>query len=59
MGVGGLLTRGQSFYINYFKLLATMIKEGEKMTPEKNKQAMAFYATLPTPPGEVELKMDP
>lgn len=46
-----------AFYINYFKLLGSMIEEGEKMTPEKNLEAMANYATLPVPkekmlPGE-------
>jgi hypothetical protein len=38
-----------AFYINYFKLLGTMIAEGEMMTPEKNLEAMANYATLPVP----------
>jgi hypothetical protein len=38
-----------AFYINYFKLLGTMIEEGEMMTPEKNLKAMANYATLPVP----------
>jgi hypothetical protein len=38
-----------AFYINYFKLLGSMIAEGEMMTPEKNLEAMANYATLPVP----------
>lgn len=38
-----------AFYINYFKLLASMIGEGETMTPEKNRLAMANFATLPIP----------
>lgn len=37
-----------AFYINYFKLLGSLIEEGP-MTPEKNIQAMANYATLPVP----------
>ncbi|KAF1986248.1 RmlC-like cupin [Aulographum hederae CBS 113979] len=45
-----------AFYINYFKLLASMLKEGETMTKEKNLEAMANYATLPVPPGEVTVK---
>jgi hypothetical protein len=37
-----------------------MIEEGEMMTPEKNLEAMANYATLPVPkekmmPGEVRV----
>lgn len=38
-----------AFYINYFKLLGCLIEEGGPMTPEKNIQAMANYATLPVP----------
>lgn len=37
-----------AFYINYFKLLASLIDGGE-MTPEKNMQAMSHYATIPIP----------
>jgi len=51
-----------AFYINYFKLLGTMIEEGEMMTPEKNLEAMANYATLPVPKekmwGTTEVKDD-
>ena len=38
-----------AFYINYFKLLASLVADGEPMTPDKNIQAMANYATLPVP----------
>lgn len=38
-----------AFYINYFKLLGSMIEEGGQMTPERNLKAMANYATLPVP----------
>jgi hypothetical protein len=38
-----------AFYINYFKLLGSMIGEGEMMTAEKNLEAMANYATLSVP----------
>jgi hypothetical protein len=43
----GGLTLTKSFYIHYFKLLATLIAEGKAMTPEINEQAMAYYATIP------------
>jgi len=36
-----------AFYINYFKMLEEMIEEGAQMTPEKNKAAMANFATVP------------
>ncbi|KAJ9629443.1 hypothetical protein H2203_001817 [Taxawa tesnikishii (nom. ined.)] len=39
-----------AFYINYFKLLAELLENSETMTPEKNLQAMANYATLPVQP---------
>jgi len=38
-----------AFYINYFKLLSSLIADGEQMTPEKNIQAMSQYATIPIP----------
>ncbi|CEJ54474.1 hypothetical protein PMG11_00782 [Penicillium brasilianum] len=37
-----------AFYINYFKLLGELVKEGP-MTKEANEKAMAYYATLPVP----------
>lgn len=42
-----------SFYINYFKLLGQMIGDGP-MTPEKNAEAMAHFATLPVPKEYIE-----
>jgi hypothetical protein len=38
-----------AFYINYFKLLNEMVEDGHGMTPEKNKKAMANFATLIVP----------
>jgi oxalate decarboxylase/phosphoglucose isomerase-like protein (cupin superfamily) len=37
-----------AFYINYFKMLGELVGEGQ-MTPEKNKQAMASFATITVP----------
>jgi oxalate decarboxylase/phosphoglucose isomerase-like protein (cupin superfamily) len=37
-----------AFYINYFKMLAELVGEGQ-MTPEKNEQAMASFATITVP----------
>ncbi|KAI0124006.1 RmlC-like cupin domain-containing protein [Xylariales sp. AK1849] len=36
-----------AYYVNYFKLLATMVREGEKINAEVTMEAMARYATLP------------
>lgn len=36
----------RAFYINYFKLLATMAEEGRPMGPEANRKAMAHFTTL-------------
>jgi oxalate decarboxylase/phosphoglucose isomerase-like protein (cupin superfamily) len=44
---GALMLTAQAFYIHYFKLLSSLIAEGKEMTPEVNKQAMAYYATIP------------
>ena len=38
-------TSTPSFYINYFKLLATLGEEGKPMPAEVNMTAMALYAT--------------
>ncbi|KAM4065035.1 cupin domain-containing protein [Hirsutella rhossiliensis] len=35
-----------AFYINYFKLLATMAEQGKPMDPESNRRAMAYFATI-------------
>lgn len=35
-----------AYYINYFKLLATMGQEGKPMNPESNRKAMAYFATI-------------
>lgn len=35
-----------AFYINYFKLLATMGTAGVPMNPENNRKAMAYFATI-------------
>lgn len=37
-----------AFYINYFKLLSEFCKEGA-MTPDLNRKAMSYFATLPVP----------
>jgi hypothetical protein len=47
-----------AFYINYFKLLGSMIEEGGEMTKEKNLLAMANYATLPVPQDKLENTWD-
>ncbi|KAF2491940.1 RmlC-like cupin [Lophium mytilinum] len=36
-----------AFYINYFKMLAKMQEGEQKMSAEKNLQAMAHFATMP------------
>jgi hypothetical protein len=41
-------TYSPAFYINYFKMLGEMVGQGE-MTPRKNLEAMASFATLPVP----------
>jgi mannose-6-phosphate isomerase-like protein (cupin superfamily) len=41
-------TYSPAFYINYFKMLGEMIGDGA-MTPQKNLEAMASFATLPVP----------
>lgn len=35
-----------AFYIQYFKLLETWLKSGEKFTPEKVQKAQAYFATI-------------
>ena len=47
-----------AFYINYFKLLGSMIEEGGQMTKEKNLLAMANYATLPVPQDQLKNTWD-
>ncbi|KAF2754672.1 hypothetical protein EJ05DRAFT_503624 [Pseudovirgaria hyperparasitica] len=44
---GYALTSQPAYYINYFKLLATMAEDGKPMSKEANIEAMARYATLP------------
>ncbi|KAK5936918.1 hypothetical protein PMZ80_010856 [Knufia obscura] len=44
-----------AFYINYFKMLATMAQEGTPMKPEDNRRAMAYFATI----GVTEQDMKP
>ena len=44
-----LNTYTPAFYINYFKMLGELIAEGENMTPDKNKLAMASFATVTVP----------
>ncbi|KAF2674187.1 hypothetical protein BT63DRAFT_4208 [Microthyrium microscopicum] len=39
-----------AFYINYFKMMGEMLEVGEAMTPAKNIQAMANFATIPVKP---------
>ena len=39
-----------AYYINYFKLLATYVKEGRPISAKEHLDAMANYATLPVPP---------
>ena len=41
-----------AFYVNYFRLIAKMVKESGAFTSELNKRAMASYATIPTIPGQ-------
>ena len=36
-----------AFYVNYFKLMAKMVEEQGKYTPEINKAAMSAFATIP------------
>ena len=35
-----------AYYINYFKMLATMAEAGKVMSPEINRKAMAYFATI-------------
>jgi len=44
-----------AFYINYFKLLATLGEAGKPMNPEANRKAMAYFATIGV--AEEEMKM--
>jgi len=36
-----------AFYVSYFKLMAKMVEEHGKFTPEINKAAMSAFATIP------------
>lgn len=44
-----LNTYTPAFYINYFKMLGELIAGGDQMTPDKNKIAMASFATVTVP----------
>lgn len=47
-----------AFYINYFKMLATMSEQGKPMSPEANRRAMAYFATIGVADGEMEMKKE-
>jgi hypothetical protein len=49
-----LNTYTPALFINYFKMLEEIIEAGDgKMTPDKNRKAMASFATVPiTKPGD-------
>ncbi|KAF7553477.1 hypothetical protein G7Z17_g3600 [Cylindrodendrum hubeiense] len=38
-----------AYYINYFKLLGTYVKEGKPISPKEHLDAMSNYATIPVP----------
>ncbi|GAD93874.1 hypothetical protein NECHADRAFT_41989 [Paecilomyces variotii No. 5] len=42
-------TYSPAFYVNYFKLLSELCEDGKPMSPEANRKAMAYYATIPVP----------
>ncbi|EXJ81208.1 hypothetical protein A1O3_07498 [Capronia epimyces CBS 606.96] len=44
-----------AFYINYFKLLATLGEAGKPMDPEANRKAMAYFATIGVADDEMEV----
>ncbi|KIV80602.1 hypothetical protein PV11_08093 [Exophiala sideris] len=44
-----------AFYINYFKLLATLAEAGKPMNPEANKRAMAYFATIGVADDEMQV----
>ncbi|OAL27336.1 hypothetical protein AYO22_03611 [Fonsecaea multimorphosa] len=44
-----------AFYINYFRLLATMNQQGQPMNPEANRKAMAYFATIGVADDEMQM----
>ncbi|OAL35681.1 hypothetical protein AYO20_05062 [Fonsecaea nubica] len=44
-----------AFYINYFRLLATMNEQGKPMNPEANRKAMAYFATIGVADDEMQM----
>lgn len=38
-----------AYYINYFKLLGTYVKEGRAISPKEHLNAVSNYATIPVP----------
>jgi len=44
-----------AFYINYFKLLATLGEQGKPMDPEANRKAMAYFATIGVADDEMQV----
>ncbi|KAJ0268724.1 hypothetical protein COL940_013121 [Colletotrichum noveboracense] len=45
-----------AYYINYFKLLGTYVKEGKPISPKEHLDAMSNYATIPVPRKYTEKK---
>ncbi|KAJ0383765.1 hypothetical protein COL922a_009796 [Colletotrichum nupharicola] len=45
-----------AYYINYFKLLGTYVKEGKPISPKEHLDAMSNYATIPVPRKYMEKK---
>ncbi|OAP58080.1 hypothetical protein AYL99_07170 [Fonsecaea erecta] len=44
-----------AFYINYFRLLATMNEQGQPMNPEANRKAMGYFATIGVADDEMQM----
>ncbi|KAJ9608397.1 hypothetical protein H2200_007385 [Cladophialophora chaetospira] len=44
-----------AFYINYFRLLATISEGGKPMNPEANRKAMAYFATIGVADDEMQM----
>jgi hypothetical protein len=44
-----------AYYIQYFKLLATMAEPGKPMNPETNRKAQAYFATIGVTDGAMEM----
>ncbi|ETN45733.1 uncharacterized protein HMPREF1541_09566 [Cyphellophora europaea CBS 101466] len=53
-----LNTYTPAHYINYFKLLSTLGEAGKPMSPEANRKAMAYFATIGVSDDEMKMQKE-